>query len=245
MNMKELQKWLNQKSTELNIGITINTDGLGGPKTKDLFLKVMQNKQARAITEEELKEFANQLGDNSTTRIKAIAKVESNGSGWDNNGYVKILFERHYFYKQIQKTVNSKTFGLISTPASGGYTIDIDKNGINDNWDKLFEAMCTDVNSALSSVSVGKFQVMSKYYDLLGYNSPLDMIWNCSRNEKEHYRILVGYILNIGKLQHAYLKISTNPKDCVPFVLGYNGPNWIKNDYANKLAKAMGEQNGK
>ena len=245
MNVKELQQWINDKSIELQIKdesggvIQIVADGVIGTKTKNLFLAVMTNKKAEAITEEQLGDIVQQLGDTTSTRIKAIAKVESNGGGWDNSGLVKLLFERHYFYKLTQKQVSSKTFGIISAPTSGGYTIDMDKNGINDSWEKMIECMNIDVDSAIKSVSIGKFQVMCKYYDLLGYNTPLDMLWLCTRSEYEHYKTLVGYILKVGNLQHAYLKITTDPKDCVPFVLGYNGPNWIKNDYANKLATAM------
>lgn len=239
MTLQELQNFINIKAKENNLQISLIEDGKAGPKTREAFIKVMTNPKAIAISDSKLREYSLQLGDTDIKRIKAISKVESNGSGWDSTGLLKILYERHKMYSYINKEIVSPTFGLISTKTAGGYTLDTNGNSINDSWEKLSEAICIDVDSAIKSVSVGKFQVMCGYYDILGYNRPIDMLWACTRDESEHYKILVGFILKVSNLKQAFLSISTNPKDCIPFVRGYNGINWEKNDYANKLAIAM------
>ena len=232
--VKELQSWLNTHGASPKL----KEDGLGGTLTKAAFIQVFINKNVCAITQKELQEIAESLGDTNTKRIEVVGKVESNGSGWYDNGLPKILWERHYFYRLTKQIINNITFGLISLPTSGGYTTDINKNGINDSWEKLAAAVCVDPDKAIMSVSIGKFQVMGSYYSELGYNTPIDMLWAARNSEYDHYKMLAGYI-KMAKLIPAFLSISTIAHTNIPFVRGYNGPAWEKNDYASKLAIAM------
>ena len=239
MDVLGLQNWINSKIKSEGLGITLlKPDGQGGPLTRAAFIQVFVNKNAKAITQEEKMLIAQSLGESTTKRIDAVAKVESAGSGWFNNGLVKILYERHYFYKFVLKSINWLSFGQLSAPGSGGYTVDVDNNGTNDNWDKLAAAVCINPDGALQSVSIGSFQVMGKWYKECGYSHPLDMLWDTRNGEYAHWKMLAGFI-KANNLIGAFKKISTNPDDCVSFVKAYNGPAWKKNDYANKLAKAM------
>ena len=239
MNVLGLQNWINSKIKSEGLGITLlKPDGKGGPLTHAAFIQVFVNKNAKAITQEEKMLIAQSLGESTTKRIDAVAKVESAGSGWFNNGLVKILYERHYFYKFVLKSISWLSFGQLAAPGSGGYTVDVDNNCINDNWDKLAAAVCINPDGALQSVSIGSFQVMGKWYKECGYSHPLDMLWDARNSEYAHWKMLAGFI-KANNLIGAFKKISTNPDDCVSFVKAYNGPAWKKNDYANKLAKAM------
>ena len=238
MNVKELQLWINAKIKSEGLAITpLNPDGLPGPLTRSTFILLFVNKNARAIDETERLLIAKSLGDVNTKRIRAVAQVESAGSGWFDSGLPKILYERHYFHKFVKKTISWVT-GFISNPSSGGYTVDANKNGINDNWDKLAAAVCIDPYGALQSVSIGSFQVMGRWYKDCGYKHPIDMLWAARNSEYEHWKMLAGFI-KANNLTKAFLAISTNASDNVRFVEAYNGPAWRKNDYANKLAKAM------
>lgn len=239
MNVQQLQLWINQKIKSEGLNITpLVADGKGGPLTRSTFILIFANKNAKAITEEERLIIAKSLGDSTTKRIKAVAKVETSGSGWMDSGLPKILYERHYFFRQLKKTIEWLGIGYLSNSSSGGYTIDADKNGINDNWDKLAAAVCIDPDAALQSVSIGSFQVMGKWYRECGYSHPIDMLWAARNSEYEHYKMLAGFIKSNNLVQQ-FLAISTNAKTNVPFVRAYNGPAWEKNDYANKLARAM------
>lgn len=238
MNVKELQLWINAKIKSEGLAITpLIPDGLPGPLTRSTFILLFVNKNARAIDETERLLIAKSLGDVNTKRIRAVAQVESAGSGWFDSGLPKILYERHYFHKFVKKTIAWVT-GFISNPSSGGYTVDANKNGINDNWDKLAAAVCVDPYGALQSVSIGSFQVMGRWYKDCGYKHPIDMLWAARNSEYEHWKMLAGFI-KANNLTKAFLAISTNANDNVRFVEAYNGPAWRKNDYANKLAKAM------
>ncbi len=237
MNVKELQQWLNDHGANPKIV----ADGIGGPKTRSAFIQVFTNKKAGAVTQDEINVIYKKLGDTSDKRIKAVAKVESSGSAFTSEGLVKILWERHYFYKFVNKTIYFLKYKneFISNKSYGGYTADINENGINDSWEKLSYAACIDPDGAFQSISIGKFQVMGIYYSYLGYKQPIDMLWAATRSEGSHYDMLAGYILNVANLKSAFLKISTNSETCRAFAKGYNGPKYEKYNYHTKIALAM------
>lgn len=235
MNVKELQQWLNSK------GANIIADGVGGPKTRDAFIKVFTNKNAKSVTDNEILGLAKLLGDTDSRRIKAVATVESGTGAYTNDGLVKILWERHLFYRYIKRTVYFVGYKneFISHPEGGGYTIDINDNKVNDSWEKLSYAVCIDPDSALQSISIGKFQVLGKYYKQMGYTHPLEMLWDARNSEYAHYKMLANYILNVANLKNAFLKISKNAETCRAFAKGYNGSSYIKFNYHTKIAKAL------
>lgn len=235
MNIRELQTWINKHNPNANLKV----DGIAGVLTRTTFIQTFANKSIKKITEDELLKIAKELGDTSTIRIKTIARVESGLSCFFENGLPKILYERHIFYRLIKRVISVSTFGLISDLKPGGYTTDIDKNRISDSWDRLSFAVCENPDAALQSISIGKFQVLGKYYKELGYSHPIEMLWSASQSELAHYDMLKGYILKIANLTSAFLSIDENPNKCRAFAKGYNGPNYKKNDYHNKLASSF------
>ena len=225
-----VQAWLNA-----NCGTKIEVDGVWGTLSRSTFISAMACRTAPAIMEQELQTIAEQLGDKDTKRIKAVADVESNGSGWFNSGLPKILWERHKFWKHTA----DKSVSLYSNPSAGGYTMDANANGINDSWEKLSYAIGKDPLAALKSISIGKFQVLGRYYLECGYKHPIEMLCAASRDEYAHYAMLRDYILNVAKLKEAFLALSTNPNDNRAFARGYNGKAYERYEYHIKLAKAM------
>lgn len=239
MSVMDLQTWINQKIKSEGLSIPpLKLDGQGGPTTRATFIMLFVNKNPKKITDDEKMQIARQLNDTSIKRVNAIGAVETSGSPYFSNGLPKILYERHYFYKFTMKSINWLSFGMLADPGAGGYTVDADANGINDNWDKLAAACCIDPDSAIQSVSIGAFQVMGKWYKECGYSSPIEMLWDARQGELGSYKMLAGFVRSNG-LVPQFLAISADPKTNVAFVTRYNGPSWIKNDYANKLAKAM------
>lgn len=228
-----VQAWLNE-----NCGTDLEIDGVWGTLSRSTFISAMACRTAPAITEQELQTIAEQLGDKDTKRIKAVADVESNGSGWFNSGLPKILYERHKFWEWTTN-VSNRVVSWYSNPNAGGYTMDANKNGINDSWEKLSLAIGKDPLAALSAISIGKFQVLGRYYRDCGYNHPIEMLCAASRDEYAHYAMLRDYILNVAKLKEAFLSLSTNPNDNRTFARGYNGKAYERYEYHIKLAKAM------
>lgn len=220
MNLTELQQWL------ISRGQAIIPDGQGGPATRAAIKAAFVNKSAPAVTPAEVEAFAAELGC-SVKQVAAVAKVESAGGGFDNDGRPKILFERHKFYQATEGRYGTTFF---SYPKRGGYG--------EDSWEKLAQAACRDPDAAFASASWGKFQVMGFHWHALGYASSLDMAFSMTQSEAAHYRALVGFI-KANKLVAAVRKLSTNPADCVAFARGYNGAAFADNKYDRKLADAM------
>ena len=225
-----VQKWLNE-----NCGTNLEVDGVWGTVSRATFLAAMTCRTAEAITEAELLQIATELGDTNTSRIKAVAAVESNGSGWFNSGLPKILYERHKFWKHS----GNRDITWYSNPTAGGYTMDANSNGINDSWEKLSFAIGKNPLAALKSISIGKYQVMGEYYLQCGYQHPIEMLYACSRSELAQYQLLRDYILNVANLKGAFLQLGTNASSNEAFAKGYNGIAYRKNDYHIKLASAM------
>ena len=127
---------------------------------------------------------------------------------------------------------------LISDPSPGGYTLDANRNGVNDSWEKLMTACERDPVAAFESCSWGKFQIMGAHWKALGYESPFDFAWQMRVSELGHYRAFAAFI-RVNGLAGLLRKVSTNPADNVPLVKRYNGPGYAKNNYHVKLAEAM------
>lgn len=228
MNTKiaALQTWLNAKGCQLVV------DGDSGPATANAFYNVFGNRKAPAATEEEIATFARRLG-GSLKQMRAVDAVESGGKGFLDSGHPKILWERHHFWKRLQLNLP-----LISNPTAGGYTLDANKNNINDSWEKLCAAAMYAPAWAIESCSWGKFQVMGFWWQKLGYPSAIDFAWSMRESEAGHYEALVRYI-QFNKLTGAFQALSPDPETCRAFGAGYNGKGYRKFDYHNKLARAM------
>ena len=222
------------KSKGFNIG---NSDGIIGKNTKQAILDCFKNKKALAITSAQTVALAQRLGDTNTDRIRAVAKVEANGSGWFTDGRPKILYERHKFWAHNDEASAPKST-YFNYPSWGNYTVDADNNGVNDSYDKLLKACEYDPRAAFMSVSMGAFQVMGEYYKQMGYKEPWDMLFACTHEEYAQYQLLVSYI-EMNKGQSKFLSLSEKPDACRPFAQMYNGKLYAKNDYHGKLASAV------
>jgi hypothetical protein len=225
-NRKAFQTFLNQRGAGLDV------DGAIGRQTKAAAMRLFSNPDAPEITAEELARIASSLGA-ARKQLEAFAQVESNGGGFLRSGHPKILWERHYFWRRIRVKIP-----LISDPKPGGYTLDANRNGVNDSWEKLLAGCERDPVAAFESASWGKFQIMGAHWKALGYSSVFDFAWSMRVSEIGHYRAFAAFI-RVNGLAPLLRKVSTNPADNVPLVRRYNGAGFAKNNYHVKLARAM------
>lgn len=210
-----LQEYLNLRGHKPQLAV----DGQPGPATRQAIFDTFRNRSAKAVTDDDIRRFATRLSC-SPKQIMAAAMTESGGAGWDENGLLKALYERHYGWKRF-RILNP----FLSNPSPGGYTIDADKDGINDSWEKVADAALTyrEPAKAFECASWGKFQIMGAWWEKLGYSSAPEFVWLLSRSEVEHYEAFVRYIERFGLIS-AVRKIDGNPLNCLPFAIGYNGP---------------------
>jgi len=158
--------------------------------------------------------------------IKAVAEVESPGSGFLPSGEPKILFERHRFYKYTNGAY-AKSHPDICNKIRGGYGKESDQHL------KLQRAALLNREAALMSCSWGKFQVMGDNWQKLGYKTLQQFINKMYESEAGHLDSFVRYIKAFGLQDHI------RNKNWAAFAEGYNGSDYKANNYDFKLQSAF------
>ncbi len=181
-------------------------------------------KTKSSLKEADFKDAARQLGV-SVAVIKAVCEVEAPRGGFLRYGEPTILFERHKFH-QFTEGVYSKKHPQISNPRPGGYL------GYGQEHLRLQEAVELDRESALKSASWGRFQIMGFNYKLCGFKTLQKFINAMYRSEKDQLNAFVKFIQSV-KLQDELQEL-----DWSGFARAYNGKNYWKHNYDERLEKA-------
>ncbi|MBS0031600.1 N-acetylmuramidase family protein [Chitinophaga sp. 22321] len=164
-----------------------------------------------------------------TAVIRAVAKVESNGAGFDAQGKLKILFEPHVFWKQLQaqgidpdrhKTAYADVLYKEYRQEHGPYNI---------QWQKLNRAKQLQETAALQSASYGMFQIMGFNFKAAGFTNVYAMINAFTISEDEQLKGFINFIV-ANKLS-----ADLREKDFTAFARKYNGPAYAKNAYDVKI----------
>lgn len=171
--------------------------------------------------------------------IKAVAEVESHGDGFLADGKPKILFEPHIFWKQLRaKGINPSMFMeenpdiLYPKWKPGAY------GPVSKQHDRLERASKINREAALQSASWGRFQIMGFNWKLCGAASLQEFINDMYKNDDAHLYRFTQYILR------TYLDDELRGRDWAAFALAYNGPQYRRNKYDEKLKKAYAKYKG-
>jgi hypothetical protein len=231
-NRIALQQFLNSRGA----GLTV--DGAVGPATRKAIWQMFAGATTPA-TPAEISSVAAQLGADSA-QVRAVAAVESSGGGFLPSGHPKILFERHWLFRRIGRSLSASSVvgAFLAASAPGGYTLDADRDGINDSWEKLMEACAVDPVAAFESCSWGKFQIMGGHWKALGYPDVFRFAYSMVGGEWGHYKALAAFI-QANRLAPALRRLGTDPAQNEAFAKGYNGAGFRKHEYHLKLARAM------
>jgi hypothetical protein len=177
----------------------------------------------KTLTEQDYIDAANELGC-SVAAIKAVAEVESLGSGFYKDGTPKILFERHKFSGFTNGKYDSQ-YPDISNTRAGGYTT----GGEGARFEK---AAKLNRDAAIKSTSWGKFQIMGFNYNLVGFSTLQDFVNAMYESEGAQLKAFVKFV----KSQ----KLDDELRDLrwADFARLYNGKNFRINKYDEKMAAA-------
>lgn len=189
------------------------------------------------LTDLDYQRAANTLGLN-LPHIKAFAEVESNGDGFLPTGEVKILFERHVFYKQLvanrgksfANTV-AKTDPDICNTTPGAY------GKYSEQHPKLKRAVAIDRQSGLESCSWGAFQVIGYHWKTVGLANVQEFV-NLNYSDDGQLQVLVLFL----KANTSIVTALRN-KSWTTAARLYNGPS--QKGYDTKLANAYAKFGGK
>ena len=175
--------------------------------------------------------------------LHMVMDVESRGDGFDSKGRPTMLFEPHIFYRELagaQRDEAVKQGIAYKKWKSGSYP--------RDSYPRLAKAMAINATAALKACSWGGYQVMGFNHKLAGYSTVQSMVKAMTADAENHLEAAVNFIVSAGlddELQVLdALDRSATPEDCIPFVMGYNGKGFRKNNYHTKAAKALNKWRG-
>lgn len=182
------------------------------------------------ISETAFREAAQRLGC-EVAAIKAVAKVEANGGGFDKDGMPKILFEAHHFSRLTGKKYNASYPAISSTSWNRSLYA---RSNLGEHK-RLALAADIDRDAALKSASWGMFQILGSNWKVCGYDSLQDFINAMYVSEDKHLEAFCGFVE--GNKLTDFLRT----KNWAKFAARYNGPSYRANKYDEKMAAAYRE----
>lgn len=190
-----------------------------------------------AISEKDLCRAHRRLRTQSTAEIETVKEVESRGEAFYSDGFPVILFERHKFHR-FTGGRHAKDHPRISHPKSGGYSPPRGPEPLdvrNERWQrsKFQEAFGLDPEAAMKSCSWGMFQIMGFNYEVCGFSSVGEFVDAMKESEGRQLDAFVEFVIHSG------LADELRNHEWEEFARRYNGPDYKKNDYHNKLPRAF------
>ena len=188
--------------------------------------KTAVSSTSRTLKETDYTKAATILGVEVAT-IKAVAHVESSGSGFLSNGLPKILFEGHWFSKFSKGKFDAKNPTLSYKKWAKKHY----KGGVAE-YARYNAAKALDSDSAMKSTSWGKFQIMGFNYTKCGYSDVKTYVKDMYKSEGAQLTAFVMF------LKSTKLDIHLKSKNWTSFAKGYNGPAYAENKYDIRLQQA-------
>lgn len=214
---------------------SLTADGIVGKSTiQSLNSYVSTLSDVKHLSVSDLQWAAKELGC-ELAAIKAVDRIESNGDGFNNDGTLKIRYERHIMARRLKKRGLTTLLELAQKHLR--FLVDgkpIYTNSVQSvEHDKLNQAAGLNRNAAYESISMGRYQIMGFHAELLGYKNAEEMFKDFSKGERQQLEGFVKFIKADRSLQGALIR-----KEWAAFARGYNGPSYAKNQYDVKLNDA-------
>lgn len=160
--------------------------------------------------------------------LHAFMDVEAAGSGFDNQGRPKMLFEPHLFYRELgpgAKRDEAVKQGLAyANWKKGGYP--------KESYTRIAKAMKIDEEAALRSASWGLTQILGKWHKDIGYPTAKAMVEAFADYEANHLEATIK-LLKLWKVDddlkaHRWATVAE----------AWNGPQYASHGYHTKIAAA-------
>lgn len=160
--------------------------------------------------------------------LHAFMDVEAAGSGFDDQGRPKMLFEPHKFYANTSGAERAAAVKAgLAYPKWG------EKPYPRDSYPRLVKAMAIDEDAALKSASWGLTQILGVYHKDVGFDTVQGMVQAFMDSEAEHLEATVELLkkwqIDDDLRAHRWATVAR----------AWNGPGYAKNRYDAKLAAAF------
>jgi len=161
----------------------------------------------------------------SPAHLWALLTVETMGIGFLPDRRPQMLFERHVFRK-LTRGRYDHAHPDISNARAGSY------GGGAAEYTRLELAVQLDASAALRSASWGLGQVMGLNFRAAGYGTVEQMVEAMTHDEDAQLLAVARFV------KHARLEQALQRCDWPGFARGYNGPQYKRNQYDQRLAAA-------
>lgn len=162
--------------------------------------------------------------------IRAVVAVEASGEGFLVDGRPKILFERHWFRRLTNNRFNQSHPDL-SNIKPGGYAKGATAEArMIAEWVRLDRAMDLDRKAAMEAASWGLPQILGVNFKAAGCSSIDEFYFKMFESEGTQLDLMVNF------LKSKKIDVFLRNKDWAGFARRYNGPQFAKNRYDQKLA---------
>ena len=163
--------------------------------------------------------------------VRAVAEVESRGSGFDAQRRPTLLYERHVFSRntaprgRFDAEHPDVSFSKPYAPGTFGNS--------EQQWLKLSKAYGLDASAAAKAPSWGMFQILGENHRACGYANATDYARAMTTSAVAHLRAFVAFV----RANPTLLK-AIRERNWAAFARAYNGPNYAKYQYDQKMALA-------
>jgi hypothetical protein len=174
--------------------------------------------------------------------IKAVATVESAGSGFGAGGRPIIRYELHRFQRktghhfyQTHPHLSQRTWKAGEHYHNGKQTRE---------YSMLFSAMllryhgASVAHEAIESASWGKFQIMGENWRAFGWPSAAQFAADMYVSEANQLSAFVKFV------KHNHLDNALKQHNWAAFAAGFNGPGYATNQYDIRLKQAFDQFSG-
>lgn len=197
---------------------------------------------SKILTEKDFNDAA-ELLNVEVAAIKAVAEIESRGSGFQSDGQPVILFESYQFgrltkFKYNKQFPNLSTSSWIRNYGASSMQHTRLQQAVNigsyEALNKNNELVKVQPNrdAALQSASWGKFQIMGFNYKSAGFKDLQSFINAMYKTEREHLIAFANFV------KSNKLDVHLRNHDWAKFARGYNGAGYKQNKYDIKLKAA-------
>jgi hypothetical protein len=174
-------------------------------------------------TLEEYRDIAARLTVDAPT-LEAVRRVESLKNAFDSDGHPTVLFETHIFSR-----LTEQRFDLTHPQLSGGY------GSLNAQWGKLKEAYALDPEAAYKATTFGMFQITGINHKAVGFETVAEYARFVSQSEANQVEVFARFVEHQGALERLRCL------DWAGFARRWNGPNFNRSRYAERLSAAYAD----
>lgn len=179
------------------------------------------------ITPEQWRSLSERL-DLSLPTLKAVAEVESAGSGFLIDGRAKILFEGHVFSRLTKRAYDAKHPTLSHKKWTRKHYL-----GGGAEWTRLEAARALDFDAANQSASWGAFQIMGFNHRACGFLTVSAFVQAMALDAASQLDAFAAFVAREPFLT------ALRAQDWARFARAYNGSGYAQNQYDQKLAAAF------